>query len=238
MRAVQRAIASILGAARDFLFPPLCVSCDDVLDARHSVLCPSCAASLQVVNEEDVLYRESRERLIAAGTISAVVPGFAFEPHGPLQAALHRLKYGHCPAVGVELGIRLGERIAQRTAPDHRWVVIPVPLHRAKQRERGYNQAECICDGIVTILPWTVLPHALVRRRYTRSQTTLGRDERKRNVQGAFSVDSRFRDDVRDSSVILVDDVITTGATISECAAALVASGARTVVACSIALAP
>jgi ComF family protein len=238
LKTVPYALTSFLGAFRDFLYPPVCASCDGPRDSRRSVFCPTCASSLRPLDREEQLYGEIQRRLLSAGNVSGLLSCYLFEEQGALQSAMHRLKYQHCPSVGFEFGVRLGETIARQTDPRERLLVVPVPLHRAKLRERGYNQSRYICDGIATIAPCTVFPRALVRQRYTRSQTTLTRDERTRNVHGAFSVPARFREAVRGSSILIVDDVITTGATINECAAALHASGARDVVACSVALAP
>ncbi len=237
LKNIHRAVASMSGAFRDFLFPPLCASCETPLDSRGSVFCSACTGSIRTLSDNDELLRGTRLRLTSGGNVSGLISAFVLDEHGPLESAIHRLKYQHSPAVGVECGVRLGERIACQVDSAERWIVIPVPLHRVKLRERGYNQAQSICDGIVAIVPFEVLPHALVRNRYTRSQTTLRRDERQDNVHGAFSVNRRFLSEVRDTSILVVDDVITTGATINACAAALRASGARHVIACSIALA-
>jgi predicted amidophosphoribosyltransferase len=115
--------------------------------------------------------------------------------------------------------------------------VIPVPLHRAKLRERGYNQSAEIGRGIAAVLGLPLLTRLIQRRRYTATQTSLDPAERKRNVEGAFRVKPSRRAFVGGRKFLVVDDVVTTGATLSSCGAALVSAGARECVGCSLALA-
>lgn len=116
-------------------------------------------------------------------------------------------------------------------------VLIPVPLHKAKFRERGFNQAECIARGIADRTGWRVEPNALIRKRYTQTQTKLDIAERQKNMEDAFTVPPKRKPLVSGGTCVVVDDVITTGATILACADALLAAGARTIIAASAALA-
>jgi ComF family protein len=113
--------------------------------------------------------------------------------------------------------------------------LIPVPLHPAKCRERGYNQSEYICQGIHAVTGLRVITGLLKRQRYTESQTHLEIEERRKNVAGAFVLDPSA--EVSGRTFLIVDDVITTGATMSACAKTLGDHGAGIVIACSVALA-
>jgi ComF family protein len=106
-----------------------------------------------------------------------------------------------------------------------------------KQRERGYNQSTLIARGFSRVAGIPVVDGAIVRRRYTLSQTTLTKAERLQNVRDAFCMKASSQDDWFDKTFVLVDDVITTGATLHSCAAVLKACGAKPVIACSVALA-
>ena len=154
-----------------------------------------------------------------------------------MQDLLHALKYGGLTGVGRELGTRLG--MAAMEAPWLRDVdlIIPLPLYRSKQRERGYNQAESIARGIARVVRKPVCPRAVRRTRWTDSQTTLGYVARQMNVEGAFMVPPSKIGSLRGKRVLLVDDVLTTGATTRACAAALRAGGAHAVYVAAVALA-
>jgi ComF family protein len=114
-------------------------------------------------------------------------------------------------------------------------VVFPVPLSRRRLRERGYNQAALFALPLALGLNVPYRPKALRRVRHTRSQVDLSWGERRENVSGAFAASS---DDVSGKTILLVDDVITTGATLNACASALLSAGARAVYAFSVARTP
>lgn len=132
---------------------------------------------------------------------------------------------------------RVGEAMAQRMARvpwvsdvvEERTALIPVPLARSRQRDRGFNQSEAIAMPLGRIWHIPVWADALVRSSGTTSQTQLTPGERKSNVAGAFTVPTSARARLRGSHIILVDDVVTTGSTLRSAASALFASGARTI---------
>jgi ComF family protein len=159
-----------------------------------------------------------------------------FEKEGPLQSVLHELKYGGKPSLGVSLGAWLSPLLRGDLSGRRCGGLVPVPLHAAKVRERGYNQSERIAAGISRVLGIPVLDFAIRRCRYTASQTTLGVEERMANVGGAFVTARKF-DPVDDTLIVLVDDVVTSGATMLECARTLKHAGVSHVAACSVALA-
>jgi ComF family protein len=136
-------------------------------------------------------------------------------------------------------GRLLGEEIANRlpgNAPAFDYI-IPVPLHKAKLRERTYNQSLYIAEGISSATGTPILEGAVNRTRFTSTQTKLNRAERKENVLQAFDADPEHIDDIRGKRIILTDDVITTGATILECASVLKRSGSGPIWICSAAYA-
>jgi len=232
------AFQSFLEPFYRFIFPPTCFVCEGSLSNGEYKVCNSCWSRVAPADSKDEVYRETLARLVKGGSVSGLVSAFYFDQEGPLQAIIHELKYGGMTSLGVELGRKLGERLASVLSAEMITGSIPVPLHPAKLRERGYNQSEYICKGVQATTGLEVFPTLLRRRRYTQSQTKLNIDERKANVNEAFAINSSYESRVRDGTFILVDDVITTGATIDECARVLVDHGARRVVACSIALAP
>ncbi len=114
---------------------------------------------------------------------------------------------------------------------------VPVPLHKSRLRERTYNQSSYICRGIGEALNIQPIEKCLKRTRYTRTQTKLSIDEREENVRNAFELNQKFSGLIRGKNIILVDDVITTGSTILECARVLKNIGCGEITICSVALA-
>jgi ComF family protein len=150
-----------------------------------------------------------------------------------LRELIHLLKYGGVQPAAKVLGRMLAGAIAS-IAPEfavETIAVIPVPLHRLKLRQRGFNQAELIARAAVKIAGFNhrlcLYPRALVRKRETISQTGLTRHERRANLRGAFAVAQP--EAVQGREVLLVDDVYTTGATLSECTRVLRRTGATKV---------
>jgi ComF family protein len=193
-------------------------------------------SSIACVDPSDRLYRRARARLAAGGAeVELIVPWY-FDKDGPLQRLIHLLKYGGMTSIGAELGARLAETpvCGALSGAD---AIVPVPLHRAKFRERGYNQSAFIARGIASVTGQTILERALLRNRFTPSQTALGVPQRRANMPGAFSVPPRRRSDVGGKCILLVDDVITTGATLHACATALQSAGAVRIIGCALALA-
>ena len=224
----------LAGICADAVFPPLCNACDALLSPGETIVCRACRGAIVPVDEWDDAYRDARARLGAEGTVTDFVAAWYFERNGPLQRLMHRLKYGGMTAVGREFGRVLGERIR-----DAGWggsgVIVPLPLHLSRMRERGYNQCACIAGGVAEITGRPVDVRLIARARFTASQVTLGHLERGENVRGAFAL--RPRAAVGGKTVILIDDVVTTGATMRSCASALRGAGARAVIACAVAIA-
>jgi len=200
----------VIVPALDLLFPPVCVACERV----GTLLCERCVADFTPLTVELSRAAPPLSDKVALGVFS-----------GPLQTAIHALKYDRLTALAIPLGDLMAGRIREAAWPVS--LLIPIPLHASRQRERGYNQAALLGAVIADRLGWTQEPDLLVRVRQTRTQVGLGYRERQENVAGAFAVATPDR--VKGCDVILVDDVYTTGATMRECALVLLQAGARTV---------
>ena len=145
----------------------------------------------------------------------------------PLQGIIHQFKYGSHPSLARPLARLLHALWVQAYRDRTPDMIVPVPLHRARQRERGFNQSRLLARHLSR---WTQVPlmdRVLVRSRSTEAQAGLSRKQRRRNIQGAFRVADRGS--IRERAVLLVDDVFTTGATLNECARMLRKQGAQRV---------
>jgi ComF family protein len=221
----------------DVFFTPVCSHCHARLRWSERFLCSRCWSSIPALGTADPLVSAARERLCTDGLIKDVVSLYRFEKDRELQSVLHELKYGGMTRVGLLLGKILGRKILDVVGTARVDLSIPVPLHRARFRERGFNQSELICRGICGSTGVDVASKVLRRVRHTMSQTMLHVDERGANVRGAFAPGRRGLVSLKGKRILLVDDVITTGATIRECAEVLRSCGADTIIACSVALA-
>jgi len=168
-------------------------------------------------------------------TISDFLSLFIFEKDKAVQAILHELKYNGKFRTAIMLGEMLAKTHSSRIMEWNIDFIIPVPLHHLKRAERGYNQSFFIAKGIKKILMIRVESGLLKRKRLTESQTGLSISKRRENVKDAFM--ARHSKEINGKNILLIDDVITTGATLLECGRVLHEAGAAKVYAASIAVA-
>ncbi len=219
----------------DFIYPPTCVSCGNLLSGEVEHVCLNCWDSIQRVTRTHALYLETKEKLLRSGHVAELASAFVFEKEGAFQHIAHSMKYEGMPSLGLQLGKRIGEVLQEWNLSAD--CVIPIPLHKRKLRERGYNQAELIARGVSETSGIEYRNDLVKRRKDTQSQTTLNIEERQENVAQAFEMIAGKSQDIKDKRIIVVDDVITTGATIVSCAHKLRTAGAASVMAVSAALA-
>jgi len=212
--------------------PALCPGCDEPLRLTERSYCDACRTSLEPAPFPREIFMEVADRFPGEElALEAIASLYTFVEGGPAQRLIHALKYGGCYRLGVEMGRELGEALRMFREFEMIELVVPVPLHSARRRERGYNQAEAIAEGIAQALAGSRVATALQRRRHTRSQTSLDAQRRRRNVSQVFHAEKMS---LRDRTLLLCDDVCTTGATLNACAEALLAAGAKRVVAATV----
>jgi competence protein ComFC len=228
-----KGLAASLAPILDFVLPPICLNCDNLLNDEELYLCKKCSDSIEKINNDSKLVFN---RLNSNGLVSNAYSLFMFKEGTPVQTLIHSFKYGQMRKIGKYYGNMLGEDVLKNEKLNADYIV-PVPLHISKKRERGYNQSDFICDGLSEALEIHSLQKCLKRRRYTKTQTELSREERKKNVKGAFELRKKFSPIIQGKRILLVDDVITTGSTILECSRVLKESGCGDIIVCSIALA-
>ncbi|NOS84628.1 MAG: ComF family protein [Ignavibacteria bacterium] len=216
----------------NFILPNTCLACDEVMDPGSSYLCTKCNSKLEPYNETHPWQAD----FINNGTIDDSFSVYWFREGTAIQPLFHALKYQKIKRAGIMLGEEIGRLAASKIA-NNIDIIIPVPLHKAKLRDRTYNQSEYIAKGISNILKTEVISDAVIRSRFTPTQTRLNKAERKVNVSGAFRINPKYTDKLRGKNILLADDVITTGATILECASAIKSAGSRKLCVCSAAYA-
>lgn len=196
-------------------YPRLCLACSRHLPPKQQMICVHCRYKLPKTNFH--LQRENpfTERFWGRLDLTSGAALYHFTRGGLTQQLIHKLKYQGQWEVGYQLGELYGNILKKSPFFEGIDVIVPVPLHPKKEHQRGYNQSDSFAKGIAEALrrPW--MKNALKRSAYTDSQTTKSRLERLKNVLNVFSV---HRSGVlEDKHVLLVDDVLTTGATLEAC---------------------
>jgi ComF family protein len=210
----------------DFVYPPVCFLCDGRI-AGSVPLCRSCLKILHSTMEVKLQSGNLRDFTLLSDELhfNGVVTGWHFTPE--LEALIHLVKYQGMKRLGRLLGKMAGRAFLPAPGPGGEGIMVPVPLHRVRLRERGYNQSEWIARGMSEDMGFPVSLSILSRKKQTLTQTKLSAPEREKNVRDAFTV--KDPDAVKDKTVFLVDDVITTGATLNACALCLKEAGAASV---------
>ncbi|NPA67950.1 MAG: ComF family protein [Chlorobi bacterium] len=203
---------------KDFLklfFPKNCEACGKNLLKSENILCSDC-----LYNMPKTYFHETKDnplnRLFYGITdITYATALFYFRKASIYRALIHKLKYKGQKEIGIELGRMTGQEI-KGSFFDETDIIIPVPLHTAKKRMRGYNQSEIIASGISETLKKPVIKNVLIRSKYTETQTKKSLEERRTNVKSAFK--TLKPELISGRHILLVDDVVTTGSTLIACA--------------------
>lgn len=221
-----------LRATLDLLLPRTCVCCDAALGEReHRVLCTVCIGRLLRMPAPQC-DRCGHPRTTGSCRWCELLPPFVravrsvcWVPGGTAGEMVHKLKYSGWTALAVPMAEQMARLNFPQDVTEERELLVPVPLAAARARERGYNQSELLARVLGRY--WDVpVREALARHRSTETQTRLTPGDRLRNVSGAFAT-ILGREELAGRHVVLVDDVVTTAATLNACAAALHSGGAR-----------
>lgn len=214
-------------------FSQACVGCDTPLVDGEKLICTSCWYHLPHTRAHADRQNSSARQMWGRVRIEAVTSYWYFRDASRVKRIIHHLKYRNRPEIGTEVGIRYGKILAD-TAPFNRAdIIVPVPLHPKKLRARGYNQSAFFANGLARSMRLPVVENGITRRRTTKSQTHKNRYERYENMLKTF--EATDIDSIAGQHVLLVDDVLTTGATLEACASTLLENGAAKVSAVTMA---
>jgi ComF family protein len=147
--------------------------------------------------------------------VSSATAQYYFTKESMMQHLMHQFKYKGNKEVGIYLGKLMGWAMAESNRFSNIDALIPLPLHKSKEHKRGYNQATVLCQGISSVLNKPVLKNVVLRPEQTETQTKKGRIQRWQNMEGKFQLNSLTA--IEDKHVLLIDDVVTTGATLEAC---------------------
>jgi competence protein ComFC len=231
------------GAILDFLLPAFCELCQSPLRPGERIVCDACWSSVTSPANGGCPRCAAPFTPFEGACPACARTSYAFKgvlvvgPYdGTLGQLIRLMKYRPMPDLARRLGERLGQRVAGTPLVRSTNVVVPVPLHRAKSRERGFCQTTVMAREVARSLEVPLGSSVLRRTKWTRSQTKLSWPERRENVRGAFAQGGGHRP--HNQKVLLVDDVFTSGATADEAAKVLLDLGAREVVVAAVARTP
>lgn len=225
VQAVAPAARSIFSMMADFVYPPSCLVCNKSLSQDADLICEPCWRAFPVLSNPHLPANRATLTLPPPHFFHSSLALYHYSEE--IQHLIHLFKYRGFWRVGNELGRRLGRLL--KTIPSYPAVdaLVPVPLHRVRLRERGYNQSDVLAVAISQesgIPLWRKVIH---RIRYTEPQAKMKHNDRIKNVFDAFQVKDDGR--INGARILLVDDVFTTGSTLNECARTLRVAGAREV---------
>lgn len=206
------------------LIPRLCVACDRALGPCERWLCLRCSIDLACTTH-------LRSRLVGIGEGRSIAVRYVLPYTPSVSRMVSEMKYGDKPGLAGPLARLL--IIALEDDKGNDTVVVPVPMHHAKKRERGYNQSELLAGTVAAEKGWSYRPRLLTKTRNTVSQVSQEGPARLRNVIGTVRLGRHWEPDGK--GILLVDDVVTTGSTLRECARVLIEIGCEDISACVVA---
>jgi ComF family protein len=196
-------------------FPHICQGCGtDVIDTKHQ-LCIRCLAAMPRTDFQK--YSENPIERIFWGrlTLETATAQYYFTKESGMQHLMHQFKYRGNKELGLYLGQLMGQALFESNRFSAVDALVPLPLYGSKERSRGFNQALVLCQGMAQVWTKPILPDVVIRKAATESQTRKNRIERWQNMEGRFEVINAAA--LENKHILLVDDVLTTGATLEAC---------------------
>ena len=199
----------------NLFYPSTCICCEQILLDQEKIICIECRLDLPFIDNGDVTNNLLAQTLEGRVLIEKGASFLYYHPVGKVKKLIHQLKYKNNESVGEFLGDWFGLKLLETAKFNDIDYIIPVPLHKKKLRQRGYNQLTKFGERLSTILDIEYLEDVLIRSSASKTQTFKNRVERFKNLMTNFSiVDTEL---IKNKHVLLIDDVVTTGATLEAC---------------------
>lgn len=236
LKIMLKEILGMYESIIDFIYPPVCILSDESLNKENSnsYIKDDKFGLLFRINVKDKM--DLKNKVMSEYSFSL----FAFYEEDDFSKIIYNIKYGGMRKLAVYMGEILGLEF-QKSADVNNFprfdMIVPVPLHKSRQRERGFNQSQLICRGFSSMTGIKLTDDLLIRVKNTSSQTRLNKTDRRLNIENAFVLNSKYSDEIKGKRIIIIDDVITTGATINEAVTILHQSEAGEIMCCSLAMA-
>jgi ComF family protein len=202
------------------LYPEICMNCQELLNQHERYLCRPCITRLPLTGFEQSRDNPVSQTFWGRTPVHFAAAIYHYRKEETLQRLIGRLKYHQDPGAGRFLGQLCGKALRKAKDFPQPDFLLPVPLHPLRQRKRGYNQCEKIALGISEVMDIPLETSLIKRRVFNDSQTTKGRYERWQNVEGIFQI-AQTTQPFHNKHLLVVDDIITTGATLEACCSEL-----------------
>ncbi|MBK8982925.1 MAG: ComF family protein [Ignavibacteria bacterium] len=236
MKKILKEISGMYESILEFIYPPSCILSDEYISNENSnrYIKDDRFNLLFRISDKDKI--DLKNKLMSEYSFSV----FTFYERDDFSKIIYNIKYGGMRKLAVYMGEILGLEF-MKTNDSNNFpefdMIVPVPLHRSRQRERGFNQSKLISTGMSNITGIKVTEDLLIRVKNTSSQTRLNKLRRKLNIENAFEINSKYLTEINEKNIIILDDVITTGSTINEAVKILKQNGAGEIMCCSLAMA-
>lgn len=215
-------MASVLNIFKDFvnlIYPKVCAVCGNNLLSHETAICTLCLYNMPKTDFMDD--RDNPVNLLFRGRVNIedAAAFYNYAKGSDYRHLIYKLKYKGQKEIGYELGKHLGKNMLSSSFFNDIDLIVPVPLHKRRLKERGYNQSEIIAEGVAEALDIPVDTYSVYRAVYTKSQTNRTKYERWENVRYIFKISDEKS--LENKHILLVDDIVTTGSTLEACAAAI-----------------
>lgn len=211
---MQQKLSNLWRSMLHFVYPTLCLGCTKPLLQQEELLCIECAGNLPLTNYHHIPDNETATRFMGRIKLMHATSFAYYTKDALLQKMLHQFKYHNNQKVGFFLAKRFAQSLKKTDWIKQIDIIVPVPLHKKKLDHRGFNQSEIIAKELGRILNIPVDTHMLDRKINTESQTLKSREQRLENMEGAFQLK---KTGISHKHILILDDVLTTGATIEAC---------------------
>jgi ComF family protein len=209
----------IASSVRHLFYPHTCRCCYREISNREQFICFNCLTELPFTDFASLENNPAEKIFYGRASIAAAMSLLYFTPASMVQHLIHQVKYKGQEKLAVYLGKLMGRDLLNSPRFPGLDLILPLPLFKNREKQRGYNQAALLGRGISEVLGIPILENTLKRVRSSPTQTKKSREERWQNVEGLFSI--RNPAELKNKSILLVDDVVTTGATLDACSSAI-----------------
>ena len=216
-------LKNIVSSTLHLFYPHVCTGCGSDLLQEDNLLCFKCIHNLPHTNFAALANNQIEKDFWGRIQLTAAYSQFYFSKEFLIQHLIHQLKYRGDTNIGFYLGEIMGKSLLNSNRFNSLDALIPLPLYAGKEHKRGYNQATVICNGISSVMNIPVLNDAVIRQHATETQTRKHRTERWENVKSSFKVAKE--NELTGKHLLLVDDVVTTGATLEACGNVILETG-------------
>ena len=200
----------------DLVYPPICPVTNYILKDNESIISNSIYFKFDIAGDPFEIKNNKVDDYISNNFYFDKIYSL-FSNFEESQKIVHLIKYKKYYWIAETIGEELGKKITKESDCKYD-IILPCPLHKVKKRTRGFNQAYHIALGINNKLNTEIIEDLVLRHKFTQTQTKLKSKERKKNLENVFKINTNFEQDIENKSILIVDDVITTGATINSIA--------------------